>query len=1257
MDSKASERKPSPRPPDSKALAAYRTSFSPFARFRQRVRAAVGLAVGLLRAFRRSVPAGRLLLHDIRAVSRSGLFDRDYYCFSHPEALAGRFPSPLLDFCLRGVKARRVPDPVLDAFVSSDPEPPERNPLLVHARRFPGIVPTPETVKAIRPDLYPKRVAEEAARAARLASMLRAAPVRRARAEAAAKPPLAVVVPVHDHPELLPPLAASLLEHTPGDVLLLFVDDASRDPRVRPALRRLAAAWPRRVAVECLDQGLGFAGACNHGIRAAGRRDVILLNSDTVVSPRWSDVLRLAVYGGGRVGSASAVSNNSGFVSVPEKGFNAMPEGLSVDETARAWLHFPDIVFDCHMGHGFCLYLRREMLDEVGLFDVETFGKGYGEEVDLCLRSFHRGWLHRIVPRAFVWHLNAASFGSAGKDERTRRAGELLLARYPERPAFQNANLRGLALARPAFRETATRLAKGPRPKPRVLFVLGGTAAGGAMHAACDLASILRDSIECFLLSCRERRILLSVFRENTFEPVDERVFPDFTPLGAHVLPDADDAIVDWVLAHGIELVHVLHLFRVSAGFFRRLRDLHVPVVFSFSDYYAACPAANLLDTRGVFHPEGIADGKTVFGWTEKSHRHPMRLHPAFCETWKRRFEEDIAPFCSAFATASRDAKTRLQALLPVLRERERDFAVIPSGRTFPAFGQFAVPPRDGEPVRILVPGVFRPGRGSALVEAMAAEDGGRTVEFHVLGADGKPGAPKRAPQKGLIFHGAYRRGGFAERVQGIRPAFALVVPPWPEPRCPVVAECWAAGLPVAANDWGAPGERLREECPGGGWPLPPGAAPAEVLERLRAFAADRGGYERAVEAVRAWQNGPGLRNNARVMAARVLDLYCGLLDHSSEGAAVDAPAPFAAEKTGDLAPEDVSLLDRTDLSGTSTLRLAEFPPVRTRDNRLLQLCRLCGTRLALDFLRNRSVGWRTNGMFHHALASAADDLTKPHQPPLDGEGFPYLRARRNVPPAPWMLEERERAWAAAKAARAGRSAKTVVYTAITGGYDTLKRPEAPDGETDYVCFAASPPPGERGPWEIRPLAWKHPADPVRTARWHKLHGCDLFPDAETVIWTDGNITFKEGVEREIAEKLRAGGNPLATLRHFDRDNVSDEVESCVERDKDDAATMRAQVARYREAGLPCNAPFAETSIVAFRPSDPLARAVFATWWEELDRGSRRDQLSLPFALWKHGASFTPLFDCDIRLAEDRVHFARHDNKPGAKAPAGAKKT
>ena len=110
--------------------------------------------------------------------------------------------------------------------------------------------------------------------------------------------------------------------------------------------------------------------------------DVVLLNSDTEVTRNWLSKIQNCAYSKPAVATVTPLSNNATLASVPVfLAENTIPPGLSVEEYA-------DIVEKCSMNlfpdiptaHGFCMYIKREAIDDLGLFDEETFGKGYGEE-------------------------------------------------------------------------------------------------------------------------------------------------------------------------------------------------------------------------------------------------------------------------------------------------------------------------------------------------------------------------------------------------------------------------------------------------------------------------------------------------------------------------------------------------------------------------------------------------------------------------------------------------------------------------------------------------------------------------------------------------------------------------------------------------------------------------------------------------------------------------------------------------------------
>jgi hypothetical protein len=80
------------------------------------------------------------------------------------------------------------------------------------------------------------------------------------------------------------------------------------------------------------------------------------------------------------------------------------------------------------------MYIRRAALDQVGGFDAEAFGRGYGEENDFCLRATRLGWRHLAAPDTFVRHLGSVSFG----EERASLVSQGLAAIEARHPGYQS---------------------------------------------------------------------------------------------------------------------------------------------------------------------------------------------------------------------------------------------------------------------------------------------------------------------------------------------------------------------------------------------------------------------------------------------------------------------------------------------------------------------------------------------------------------------------------------------------------------------------------------------------------------------------------------------------------------------------------------------------------------------------------------------------------------------------------------------------
>jgi GT2 family glycosyltransferase len=235
------------------------------------------------------------------------------------------------------------------------------------------------------------------------------------------------VVPVHDGHDSLAACLDSVAATVPDGVAVELVDDASRDPRVPPLLERAAARSGWRLERQAVN--LGFVATVNAAF-ARTRDDVLLLNSDTVTTRGWSERMAACADSDPRIATVTPFSNNAEICSFPES-CRANPLPRDPDQVARAALDAgPPEYPELPTAVGFCMLVRRAALDAVGDFDVATFGAGYGEENDFCLRAHAHGWRNVLCDDAYVAHVGGQSFAALGQapgGENLRR----LVARYP----------------------------------------------------------------------------------------------------------------------------------------------------------------------------------------------------------------------------------------------------------------------------------------------------------------------------------------------------------------------------------------------------------------------------------------------------------------------------------------------------------------------------------------------------------------------------------------------------------------------------------------------------------------------------------------------------------------------------------------------------------------------------------------------------------------------------------------------------------
>jgi len=636
------------------------------------------------------------------------------------------------------------------------------------------------------------------------AARLRHAPPRALRGR---DEPVDVIIPVYRGLAETRACIESVLAssyRTPAEIVV--IDDASPEPELTAYLRGLGDA----VTLLENERNLGFVATVNRGMALHPGRDVLLLNSDTVVANDWLDRLRECAWRDVATASVTPFSNNATICSYPR--FcqdNALPQGMAVAEL--------DALFrDVNRGEavpiptavGFCMYIRRDCLEQVGLFDADLFGRGYGEENEFCMRAARHGWRHLLCADTYVYHAGGVSFADT-QSEQQKSALRTLTALYPGYEAL----IAGFVCADPpapcrfaaeleVLRRTASRDAR-----PAVLMINHARGGGTERHLRELAATIAEQATVLFLRphGAENQAGLLSLHGSDNalpFDPVDDYAL-----------------LVELLRALGVRRVHFHHTIGVHTQFWRLPQDLGVPYDFTVHDYYLACPQVTMTTPEGAYcgEPDDVGCRRCL----------QQSPAPGVSEIgqWRSASDAMVRGAARVFVPG-RDAERRMQRYFPGVatvfapHENDRLLQVAPAR---------ARPLADEESLRIVVLGAVAVFKGANLLEdcARAARRRRLPLEYHLLGYAYRPLASW--PATALREHGAYREEELARLLRELAPHLVWFPGSCPETYSYTLSACVALGLPVVAPAIGAYSERLagREWS----WLIAPDPTPAAMSE------------------------------------------------------------------------------------------------------------------------------------------------------------------------------------------------------------------------------------------------------------------------------------------------------------------------------------------------------------------------------------------------------------------------------------------
>ncbi len=598
---------------------------------------------------------------------------------------------------------------------------------------------------------------------------------------------------------------------------LHIYNDESPEPAITEYLRRVAAVQSGITLVEN-ETNLGFVGTVNRAMRAAMQRDdfdsVILLNSDTEVTGDWARRLRDHATRDEAVASVTAMSNNATICSYPHFGDNPLPADETPSEIdACAATANRGLSVELPTGVGFCMLITRRGLEQVGLFDEEAFGKGYGEEVDFCQRAIRAGMKNLLAMDVYVRHAGEVSFAASSKPGKLI-AERIIKTRYPDYAADVATFVRSDPGLYARLRLTFARWrARGRDVHVLFTHALGGGTERRVQEAVAALPVTARAVVIRPAKAHSQRMVIECSHAEDGFRSEIE------------IARGADLAAL--LLAMGTRYVEIHHTLGFSDIVRQALALADLAFDFVVHDYYSACPQVTLTDANGQYCGErGQQQCEQCIAQRPIHGARDIR-------NW-RIANEWLVLGAQELTAPSEDCAQRIG----------RYFGRTPGVRMHEEVPELAMPlpaaSRRSGKRRVLILGALAPHKGRLLVLAAVEEAIKRALplEFHLIG-DPQGEVPKRLAAS-FTWTGRYEEAQLEDKILEAKGDVFLFASQAPETYSYTLSAAMRSGLPIVATRLGAFVERLAN--------LPathlvaPDIAPTELVDVLLAMAARNAG-------------------------------------------------------------------------------------------------------------------------------------------------------------------------------------------------------------------------------------------------------------------------------------------------------------------------------------------------------------------------------------------------------------------------------
>ena len=604
-----------------------------------------------------------------------------------------------------------------------------------------------------------------------------------------------IVIPVYNGLEYLRPLFKSIKENTTANYRLIVIDDASPNQEVKPLLKELLREHESAVLLEN-EQNLGFVKSVNRALQEV-QRDFVILNTDTEVPPLWLERLLYPIKKMDKVASTTPFTNAGTVASFPNfLEDNLIFEGLKLEVLDK---HFMQVNAAKHYasmptGVGFCMGVNYKLTQEIGFFDEESFGKGYGEENDWCQRAIEHGYKNLLVPNLYVYHKHGGSFSA---DLKQKLLGENYAKLLEKHPTYD--------------KQVQEYISKDPHKILRKMLVIRASSSanplwvlidhaigGGANHYANELLDRQKES---------QRNTLKITYDFYTNE---YKCYYHYKSYQFNFILKSIDELEELLNYCEIEEIFLNSLVsyplqKETLEFLDILTNREfISLTIPIHDFFALCPSYNLLDESGSYC--GVPSVQQCKECISKNRQEWRNFFSgevdieSWREWWGKLLNKSDKVLCF-----SNSSKELLNRAYPSLSDSK--IKVIP--HVVEGIAPLQMPNKSAnEPFVIGVLGGINYVKGALVIKELVGliEQQNLNMKVVVIGEITEPISSKK-----FSVTGRYEKAELPALIKRYRVDLFLIPSIWPETFSYTSQEVMLMGMPLMVFNLGAPAERVKE--------------------------------------------------------------------------------------------------------------------------------------------------------------------------------------------------------------------------------------------------------------------------------------------------------------------------------------------------------------------------------------------------------------------------------------------------------------